>query len=70
MIPDPILQIAAQHGKDFRVDKNSPKWIINGRHNKIDDTIKQQIEEKGFTITEDHDFSYGFSQYYYQFTTN
>lgn len=67
MIPEPIRQIAIEHGKDFRVDKNSPSWIINGHHNKIDDWMKQKIEEKGFTITEEHDFSYGFSQYYYQF---
>lgn len=70
MIPQPILDIASEYGKEFRYDKNSPSWIISGHHNKIDDNIKRDIQEKGFTITEDHDFTYGFSQYRYKFSNN
>jgi hypothetical protein len=70
MIPKDILEIAQREGKDFRKDKSHPNWIISGHHNKIDDSIKHEIERKGYMITEDHDFSYGYSQYRYQFIPN
>jgi hypothetical protein len=70
MIPQDILQIAKREGKDFRKDKNNPNWIISGCYGKIPVRIQLEIEEKGYMITEDHDFSYGYSQYRYQFIPN
>lgn len=70
MIPQEILDIAKREGKDFRIDKNNTNWIISGYYGKIPALIQNEIEELGYFITEDYDYSYGYPQYRYKFTNN